>query len=96
MKEIRVALKIKVERPTEQALQALEVRTWPIWTKEPSRFDWHYDEQETCYFLEGQVTVKTEGGEVSLSQGDLVTFPKGLSCVWEVKEALRKHYRFGR
>jgi len=26
--------------------------------------------------------------------GDLVTFPAGLSCTWDVKKALRKHYQF--
>ena len=25
---------------------------------------------------------------------DLVVFPKGLSCVWQVKKAVRKHYVF--
>jgi len=76
-------------------LDEMGVRTWPIWTKEPSTFDWHYDEQEVCYFLEGDVTVKTSGGEVSFGKGDLVTFPKGLSCTWHIKQAVRKHYRFG-
>ncbi len=87
--------RIKVEQPEEERLQQLGVRSWPIWTKEPSTFDWHYDEQEICYFLEGEVTVKTDAGEVSFGKGDLVTFPKGLSCTWQVKKAVRKHYRFG-
>ena len=86
---------IAVERPTEQALRDLKIRSWPIWTKEPSTFDWHYEEPETCYFLEGEVTVTTKEGEVSIVQGDLVTFPKGLDCTWQVKQTVRKHYRFG-
>lgn len=86
---------IRVEQPTSQKLEALRISTWPIWTKEPSIFDWHYDEQEMCYFLEGQVTVKTKDAEVSLKKGDFVTFPKGLDCTWHVKQAVRKHYRFG-
>lgn len=73
----------------------LGARSWPIWTKEPSTFDWFYDEQEICYFLEGEVTVKTKEGEVSFGKGDLVTFPRGLACTWNVKKAVRKHYRFG-
>ncbi len=86
---------IHVEQPTPQKLEALCISTWPIWTKEPSTFDWHYDEQEMCYFLEGQVVVQTKDGEVNLKKGDLVTFPKGLDCTWHVKQAVRKHYRFG-
>ena len=27
--------------------------------------------------------------------GSLVTFAAGLDCVWEITEALRKHYTFG-
>jgi len=32
---------------------------------------------------------------VRIGTGDLVTFPKGLSCQWEVRSPVRKHYRFG-
>ena len=87
--------RITVEQPGQDRLKTLKVESWPIWTKEPSTFDWHYDEQEICYFLEGDVTVKTDRGEVALRLGDLVTFPKGLSCTWHVRKAVRKHYRFG-
>ncbi len=27
-------------------------------------------------------------------KGDFVTFPKGLSCVWDIKEPVKKHYNF--
>jgi hypothetical protein len=87
--------RIKIERTTHDQLKQLKVSTWPIWTKEPSTFDWEYDEQETCYFLEGEVTVKTDQGRATLTPGDLVTFPKGLSCTWHVTKPIRKHYRFG-
>jgi len=88
---------IRIEKnPTEQRLQDLGVLEWDTWTKEVSRFPWHYDEKETCYFLEGSVVVKPDKGEpVHIGKGDLVTFPKGMSCVWEVQEPVRKHYRFG-
>jgi len=94
MTAMRIDSRIKVEKPSEDKLQDLGVKTWSIWTKEPSTFDWHYDSQETCFFLEGDVTVKTDQGEISIGVGDLVTFPKGLSCTWNVKQAVRKHYRF--
>lgn len=85
---------IKVERPSAERLQQLKVSSWPIWTKEPSTFDWFYGEEETCYFLDGQATVKTGQGAVTIGTGDLVTFPKGLRCTWQVTQAVRKHYRF--
>ena len=87
-------LKIRVEKPTDQKLKDMGVKSWPIWTKEASRFDWHYDSEETCYFLEGDVTVETSSGSVRIGKGNLVTFPKGLSCTWVVKQDVRKHYQF--
>jgi uncharacterized cupin superfamily protein len=87
---------IKVEKPEPKTLESLGVKQWPIWEKEVSEFDWHYDECETCFFLEGDVTVKTRDGETSFGKGDLVTFPEGLDCRWIIKKTVRKHYRFGR
>ena len=87
---------IKVEKPDKGALDSMGVLSWPIWAKESSRFDWHYDEREICYILEGQVTIETKDGKsVSFGAGDLVTFPEGLDCVWDISEPVRKHYNFG-
>ncbi len=86
---------IKVEKPSKETLHSLGVDGWPIWTKEVSTFPWQYDSQEVAYILEGEVTVAPDNGKpVHFRAGDLVTFPKGLSCVWGVKKALRKHYQF--
>ena len=88
-------LKVLVEKPTNEKLNTLKVFSWPIWTKGVSSFGWDYGEKEICYFLEGEATVKTPDGEVVFGQGDLVTFPQGLKCVWNIKKAVRKHYKFG-
>jgi len=93
--QIRGASGIEVERPESARLDALGVKSWPIWEKEPSAFDWHYDDREVCYLLAGEVVVSTPEGDVSFGAGDVVTFPQGLSCTWHVKSAVRKHYRFG-
>ena len=87
-------MKIEVRRPEREELEQMGVFSWPIWTCEPSKFDWTYDMKETCYILEGDVTVEYGGGDVSFGAGDLVVFPNGLSCVWKVSKAVRKHYRF--
>ncbi|MBM4274975.1 MAG: cupin domain-containing protein [Deltaproteobacteria bacterium] len=89
--------KIKIERrPSPGRLQELGVFRWPIWTKEVSKFPWTYDSQETCYFLEGEVTVTCADGEkVTVGQGDLVTFPAGMSCTWKITKDVKKHYTFG-
>ncbi|KAI7845671.1 hypothetical protein COHA_000785 [Chlorella ohadii] len=81
--------------PSEQELKALGVRSWPTWGCEASKFPWSYDSAETAYVLRGRVIVTPDGGEpVEVKAGDLVTFPKGMSCTWDVKEAIHKHYNF--
>ena len=81
--------------PSEEELQRLGVEDWPIWQKEVSRFPWFYDSEETCYILEGLVVVTPEGGEpVEIQAGDLVVFPQGMACQWDIKQAIKKHYQF--
>lgn len=88
-------MKIEVHKPTAEELKILGALSWPIWTCGVSTFDWSYSDKETCYILEGQVTVEAGGQSVSFGKGDLVVFPQGLSCVWKVTSPVRKHYRFG-
>jgi uncharacterized protein len=88
-------LKIIVEKPQEQMLSKWGVKAWSIWTKGESVFDWQYNEKEVCYFLEGEVMVKTPFETLSFGKGDFVTFPQGLSCTWHVRKPVRKHYKFG-
>ncbi|MBD2665978.1 hypothetical protein B6N60_02031 [Richelia sinica FACHB-800] len=89
-------MEIKVEhQPTQERLNQLGVSKWAIWQKEVSKFPWTYDSQETCYFLEGKVIVTPDGGQpVQIGKGDLVIFPAGMSCIWEITSAVKKHYLF--
>jgi len=76
-------------------LDVIGAYDWPVWSGEESTFPWTYDQQETCYLLEGRVIVTPKGGEpVEIKRGDLVTFPAGMSCTWEILEAVKKHYTF--
>ena len=86
---------IKAQKLDRKELDKRGVFSWPIWEKEVSRFDWEYTSAEECYFLNGKVTVETkDGASISFGKGDFVTFPKGLACTWDVKEPVRKHYKF--
>lgn len=81
--------------PTKEQLAALGVSEWPIWEHEAAEFPWSYDATETCYLLEGDVTVTPEGSEpLRIRKGDLVTFPKNMSCRWNIHTAVKKHYKF--
>ena len=90
-------MEINIERfAGKDRLEALGVADWPIWEKEISEFPWFYDTQEICYILEGDVDVIPDNGPpVHFSDGDLITFPAGLSCTWKINKPVRKHYRFG-
>ena len=82
-------------KATEADLKKLGVENWSPWSCEPSTFDWEYADNETAYVQSGKVTVKPEGGEeVVIEAGDLVTFPRGMKCVWTVHETIRKVYKF--
>ncbi|KAM1042464.1 hypothetical protein COP2_034740 [Malus domestica] len=66
------------------------------WGCPPSKFPWTYSDKETCYLLQGKVKVTPDGSNesVEIGAGDLVEFPKGMSCTWDVSVAVDKHYNF--
>ena len=83
---------ITVRKPNES--EKAEMLTKPTWGCEVSEFNWHYDSEETCLLIEGEVTVTYDSESVSFGAGDYVTFPQGLSCVWKVTKPVKKHYIF--
>ena len=79
----------------ESTVEDLGIKNWPIWDCEVSCFEWTYEDKEICLLLVGEVTVTPDGGEpVKCCEGDLVVFPAGMKCMWDVHKAVRKHYRF--
>ena len=40
------------------------------------------------------ITARRDGKPVQIEKGDLVTFPKGMSCTWKIVQSIRKHYAF--
>ena len=86
---------IAVEKPTEEKLASLDVKSWSPWTSEPKVFDWEYHDREVFYVLEGKVKITTPSGEVEINKGDLVTCPQGLKCTWNVVEGIKKVFKFG-
>jgi uncharacterized cupin superfamily protein len=83
---------IIVKKPSDAEKAVMQTK--PIWECDISTFDWAYDSEETCLLVTGEVTVDYNGKSVSFSAGDMVTFPKGLKCVWKVTKPVKKHYIF--
>ena len=86
--------KVIIENLSSDEIRKRGIESWPIWEKEVSRFDWEYNGDEECLIIDGRVIVETNEGEFSINPGDFVTFKDGLKCVWDIKEAIRKHYNF--
>lgn len=70
-------------------------KAWPIWSCEPSQFEWGYEDDERCVILEGEVLIEAMGKEWPLGPGDYAHFPKGLACRWNVRQKVVKHYHMG-
>ena len=88
-------MQVNIKRPDENELKKLNVSSWPVWEKEVSEFDWHYDGTEQFYVIEGKVEVTYGNNQkIEFEAGDFVTFPAGTSCRWKVIEPIRKHYTF--
>jgi uncharacterized protein len=96
MNNQKIIIMIHVEKPSVEKLRKLDVKSWPVWEKEISEFQWEYDESETCYIIEGKVIVTPENGNsVTFGKGDLVVFSSGLKCKWKIISAVRKYFKFG-
>ena len=85
-------MEIIVKKPTDTEKAKLMLQ--PTWECDISEFDWYYSDEETCLLITGEVTVTHSGGSASFGIGDMVTFPRGLSCVWKVTQPVKKHYIF--
>ncbi len=86
--------KIKIEKIDAREVERRNLKSWGIWEKEPSEFDWAYTNEEHCYIIEGRAEVESNEGTVTIEKGDYVVFPVGLKCRWKVTKALRKYYDF--
>ncbi len=86
--------KVKIIQLSAEEIKKRGINSWPIWTKEISKFDWVYECSEQCLILEGEAIIHSHDGDFSFKAGDFVTFEKGLNCVWEIKKPVRKYYHF--
>ncbi len=87
---------IIITRPSKDELDKLGIDKWSSWECDPSEFDWQYPDRETAYVFNGKVVVTSNGNKVEINAGDLVVFPKGLKCHWQVIERIEKVYKMGK
>ncbi len=89
-------MELLVERSIDdERKQELGLENWPVWSREVSKFDWSYSSTETGFLIKGELILHLSGKKtVELSAGDLVQFPAGLDCSWEILADLEKFYSF--
>jgi len=83
-----------IQQLSRQEIEERHIGQWPIWEKEVSRFEHEYEGDEECLFLEGDVVIETRDGNYTIQPGDFVIFKDGLSCIWDVRKPVKKHYNF--
>ena len=90
-------MKILIKSPcSASVIIQYGIKNWPTWECEPKTFLWTYDEKEVCLIIKGEANIKTKEGEsFHVKSGDLVEFPEGISCEWQIMKSLKKHFRLG-
>ena len=59
----------------------------------PSTFRYTFSADESVHVIEGEVDVALDGGErVHLAEGDVASFPGGVTSTWTVTRTLRKFF----
>lgn len=85
---------VEISKLSPEEISQRGIRSWPIWEKEVSRFEWYYESTEECLLINGEVEVETPEGTYLFGAGDFVIFQKGLQCVWNIRQPVRKYYNF--
>eukprot|EP00177_Eucheuma_denticulatum_P002063 GFKZ01003690.1.p1 GENE.GFKZ01003690.1~~GFKZ01003690.1.p1 ORF type:complete len:145 (+),score=24.48 GFKZ01003690.1:140-574(+) len=87
-----------IQRADEETIARLGCRSWSKWGCIPSTFPWAYDADEVALILEGEFSVIPDDGseKMDVVAGDVVYFPSGMSCTWEVRKAVEKYFAFGK
>ena len=82
--------------PSPMKLEVLGVDDWPIANQPVGTTEHHTDVTETSFIVSGagEITVKGED-PVSFTAGDLVTVMPQTHCVWNITEAIERHYYKG-
>ncbi len=74
-------------------------KTWyenngEFWECGVSKFDYVYENDETCVVCSGIAEITCNDGHVTrLEPGVLAYFPKGTACCWNVIQPVTKYFR---
>ena len=87
---------ILVEKsPSHRKLDVLGTDGWPLKKLVPGKYTHTYKASEECYISAGEAILSCElqPTPVSVSEGDLLFIPQGLTVTWQVIIAIEYHWR---
>jgi len=62
-----------------------------LWECTSGKFTWHYNIDETIFFLDGEVLISVDGEAPKLyGAGDSIHFSRGAVATWQIKTYIRK------
>ena len=82
--------------PSPMKLEVLNVDDWPVMREAVGQVKRHYPQTELSYIVEGGGSITADGAApVYFGPGDLVTVMPQTQCVWNITEAIERHYSNG-
>lgn len=64
-----------------------------LWRCQPMTFEYEFPGDEIFHVLQGELTIQVLDGEtIELSEGDLISFAKGVKSTWTIKSSFKKFF----
>ncbi|WP_312469408.1 cupin domain-containing protein [Neobacillus sp.] len=83
-----------VKKISTQEFEQNGVDTWEPWENTTHKAQqWEVEETETFYVHEGEVNITVGEITYNVTENMLVSLPKGLVCIWDIPEYLKKVYK---
>ena len=82
--------------PSPMKLEVLGVEDWPVCNDAVSLQEKTYDQTESTFIIQGRAEITPRDEKtIVINPGDLVTFLPETCCMWNITEAMERHYRKG-
>jgi uncharacterized cupin superfamily protein len=64
-----------------------------LWRCEPITFEYEFPGDEMFQILQGNLLIEvTDGESISLHEGDIVSFDKGIKSTWTIQSSFKKFF----
>lgn len=78
---------VMIEKATEEQKKSFEGLRERC--QQSGSVEWYFDEKTVCLVTEGKAIMDHYGERIPVEAGDLLTFPQGYRCQWEIVEPFR-------